>query len=71
MLYKTKEKKRKLIQHAELFKIMNGKGVNRPELLLYSKKMPVAILKNQCTPLEIVNRVRGACHGVVVPPDSQ
>ena len=66
---RTKQKNKKPIQHAELFKITDGEGVNGPGLLSYSKAMPVAILTNQCTLLGIVNGARAALHGVVVPPN--
>ena len=62
----TKQKNKKSIQHAKLFKISNGNGVNAPELLSYNKGMPIAILTNQCTSLRIVNRAQTILHGIVV-----
>ena len=68
---RTKQKNKKPVQHAELFKINNGEGVNASGLLSYSKGMPVAVLTNQCTPLGIVNGARAVLYGVVVPPHGE
>ena len=67
----TKWKNKKLIQHAELFKINDGKRVNVLSLLLYSINMPVAILTNQCTLLRIANEAQAVFYSIIVLPHSE
>lgn len=66
---RTTRRKKFLMQDEDLLMINDGKDVNSPGLLSYSKGMPVTILTNQCTPLGIVNGARGTMDQVIVLPE--
>jgi hypothetical protein len=66
---RTKKKHRGL-RVDELLGTQDGEGTAKgPGLFLYTKGMPVTILFNICTPLELVNGARGIAAGIVSDPD--
>lgn len=55
-----------LIIHHNVAKIQDGKyGATSSGLLYYCKRMPVIVLANVCTPLEIVNGATVIAYGVI------